>query len=380
MRSLRKYVPKSKRIFAASCVIAIFTAAALSACGQKETGADEKPQSVESEITDTNNNSFAADADKYLSKIDFQGAVLVSVGDDIIFEKGYGLSDVNSPDTGEINVHSTFEIGSMTKQMTAACVLMLEEQGLLKTSDTLEKNFPGYKYADKITIDMLLHMRSGLADPINDPDSFFPTEVAEQVKAAELNGTPLEDDIVMQYFYDVPMKFTPDSRMDYCNMNYYLLACIVEKTSGMSFDQYMQKNIFDACGMTDSNLDFQGTSTKAYDAAGRYYSIPKPLAKGSGEVNSSVSDLFKWNRALYSGKLLKEETLDKMLTTVDGYACGLFANSISSYHGGLTDVYNSYGEHYNDEDMLVIVLDNTGRSIATPVAGNIRKLYVGMEI
>ncbi|MGN0632400.1 MAG: serine hydrolase domain-containing protein [Oscillospiraceae bacterium] len=363
-----------KRLTAAFA--AVVFAASVSSCGEKN-NSRENSSVGENKQSATDTARFAKAVDEYLLAADFKGAVLVSVGDEIIFEGGYGLSDEKDPDSEKVGVHSTFEIGSMTKQMTAACILMQEEKGLLDTSDTLAEYFPDWKYADEVTIDMLLHMRSGLSDPINDPDSFFPAEVSERVKAAELECTPLEDDIVMQYFYDAPLKSTPDERMDYCNMNYYLLACIVEQTSGISFDEYVKANIFEPCEMTDSNLDFQGTSTKAYDSAGRYYSIPKPLAKGSGEINSSVRDLFKWNRALYSGELLGGGALEKMLTSTDGYACGLFTNSVSSYHGGLTDVYNSYGEHYNDDDFLIIVLDNSGRSLATAAAGNIRRIYSG---
>lgn len=332
------------------------------------------------EISDSCYEEFAADTDGYLEKIKFQGAVLVSVGDDIIFAKGYGLSDEKDPDSLPLDIHSTFEIGSMTKQMTAACILGLEEKGLLDTSDSLEKYFPEYAYGQDITIDMLLHMRSGLDDPINSPRTFFPEDTAEELISAELENRPVPEDIVMQYFYDVPLRGKPGERMDYCNMNYYLLACIVEQVSGESFDDYIRKNIFDKCGMTESNTDFQGTTSKAYDSAGRYYSIPKPLAKGSGEVNSSVIDLFKWNRALYTGDILREEALEKMLRSEKGYACGLFSGGGTALHGGSTDVFNSYGIYYMQDEMLIIVLENRPieRSNSTSIGGNIRKYYLGM--
>lgn len=84
-------------------------------------------------------------------------------GDRIFFAKGFGLSDKKEEGSAPIDIHSTFEIGSMTKQMTAACILKLEEEGKLKTSDYLSKYFKDYKHGDKISVDMLLHMRSGLS-------------------------------------------------------------------------------------------------------------------------------------------------------------------------------------------------------------------------
>lgn len=332
------------------------------------------------EISDSRFGEFTADADEYLEKINFRGAVLVSVGDDIIFAKGYGLSDENDPDSPPIDIHSTFEIGSMTKQMTAACILAMEEKGLLKTSDTLNKYFPDYAHGQDITIDMLLHMRSGLDDPINSPQTFFPKDIADELISAELESKPVPEDIVMQYFYSAPLRGKQGEKTDYCNMNYYLLACIAEQVSGESFDDCLREYIFRNCGMTESNTDFQGTSTKAYDSAGRYYSIPKPLSKGAGEVNSSVIDLYKWNRALYSGEVLGEAALEKMLRAENGYACGLFSGGGTALHGGSTDVFNSYGAYYIQEEMLIIVLENrpVELSNATSVGGNIRKYYLGI--
>lgn len=322
--------------------------------------------------------TFITDVDTYLTKCDFQGSILVAVEDEIIIAKGYGLSDEKNPDVGMNTIHSTYEIGSITKQMTAACILQLEEDGLLSTTDSISKYFPDYKYGEDITIDMLLHMRSGLQDHINDLNAFYPPEVADELWQAELNGTMVEEDIVLQYFPDVPLM-TEINKFNYCNLNYYLLACIIEQVSGEDYDSYVQNHIFDVCGMSESNLEFQGTTTKAYDAAGRYYSIPKATVKGAGEVNASVIDLYKWDYGLLHGDVLGDAAFEKMITPDGEYACGLYAGGGTLLHGGCTDVYNSYNIIYEKDNMIIIVLVNRPieKLSSTAVAGNIRKYWDG---
>lgn len=323
---------------------------------------------------------FVSDVDEYLSGSMFSGSVLVAKNGEILFAKGYGLSDKKKADSEKNTIHSTYEIGSMTKQMTAACILQLWEKDLLSIDDKISKYFPEYMNGEKITIEMLLHMRSGLQDPINDPHKFFPAEVADYLLEAEYNNQPIENDIVMQYFYDVPLKKEPNTVYDYCNMNYYLLACIIEQVSGMSYTDYMQKNIFDRIDMTETNMSFQNTTTKAYDRMGHYFSIPTPLVKGAGEVNSSVLDIYKWNKALFGGEIFsKPETLEYMLTGIDGYACGLFTEGGTILHGGSTDVFNSFNILYEQDNLMIIMLANIPVDVLNTAtyAGNIRRFYKG---
>ena len=320
---------------------------------------------------------FISNTESYLTECGFQGSVLISKGTDIIFAKGYGLSDSKTPHSPAINALSVFEIGSITKQMTAACILKLEEEGLLSTEDKLSLYYPDYKYGDDITIDMLLHMRSGLKDHIDGYEMFYPKDVADALYEAEYSCTPVEEGIAMKYFPENDLLSQPDTRFSYCNLNYHILADIIEKVSGKSYDDYVRENIFDVCGMTSSNLDFQGTTTVGYDRNGRYYSIPKSICKGAGEINSTVIDLWKCNNSLFSGKVIGEEALKKMTSAKGSYACGLFANSFIVFHGGSTDVFNSYNIIYLKDNIQIIVLIN--RPIeemdSSDIAGEIRRIY-----
>ena len=144
----------------------------------------------------------------------------------------------------------------------------------------------------------------------------------------------------------------------------------------MSYSEYIEKNIFDRCGMNHTNLDFQKTDTRGYDYKGRYYSIPASLALGCGDVNSNVTDLFKWNVLFTSGKVVKKKTFQKMIDS-ESYGYGVYRHDDSIFHAGVTNVFNSYDGYYFDDKISIIVLCNcpVAKINATSVARNLYKIY-----
>ena len=329
-------------------------------------------------IIDKKYRTFAAQADSYLQESGFQGAVLVGRGKKILFAKGYGLCDekAEAPDQVPIGINTTFEAGSISKQMTAAAVMQLVQAGKLATSDKLSKFFPDFEAGDKITIEMLLNMRSGLTDHINSADDFFPKNIYRRIEVKQMACEPVEENLVLEYLNDAPLLAEPDSTYFYCNTNYFLLARIIEQVSGMSFAQYMQKNIFDRCGMRRTNLEFQKTDTRGYDYKDRYYSIPASLALGCGDVNSSATDLFKWNVLFTSGKVVKKKTFKKMIDS-ESYGYGVYCHEGSIFHTGVTNVFNSYDGFYFDDKLSIIVLSNcpAAKVNTTTVARNLQKMW-----
>lgn len=319
---------------------------------------------------------FAERADSYLQEAGFRGAVLVGRGDKIVFAKGYGLCDVKAPAEVPIGINTTFEAGSITKQMTAAAVMQLVQAGKLATSDKLSKFFPDFEAGEKITIEMLLNMRSGLTDHINSADDFFPKNIYRRIEVKQMACEPLDENIVLEYLNSAPMLAEPDSTYFYCNTNYYLLARIIEQVSGMSYYDYMQKNIFNRCGMLHTNLEFQKTDTRGYDYKNRYYSIPASLSLGCGDVNSCVTDLFKWNVLFTGGKVVKKKTFRKMIDS-ESYGYGVYCHEGSIFHAGVTNVFNSYDGYYFDGKLSIIVLSNcpTAKINTTSIARNIYKLW-----
>ncbi|BDC92361.1 serine hydrolase domain-containing protein [Treponema bryantii] len=332
----------------------------------------------DSEVINPKYREFAGAADSYLTESGFQGAVLIGRGDKIVFAKGYGVCDVKAaaPEKVPIGINSTFEAGSISKQMTAAAVMQLVEKKKLAVDDKISKFFSDFEAGDKITIEMLLNMRSGLTDHINSADEFFPKNIYRHIEVNQMACKPVDKNLVLTYLSEAPLLAEPDSTYFYCNTNYYLLASIIEQVSGMSYSEYIQKNIFARCGMNHSNLEFQKTDTRGYDYKGRYYSIPAALALGCGDVNSNVTDLFKWNILFTSGKVVKKKTFQKMIDS-ESYGYGVYRHDDSIFHAGVTNVFNSYDGYYFDGKVSVIVLCNCPvvKINATSVARNLYKLY-----
>ncbi len=322
---------------------------------------------------------FAEQADAYLQEAGFQGAVLIGRGEKIVFAKGYGLCDEKAaaPDQCPIGINTTFEAGSISKQMTAAAVMQLVQAGKLSVDDKLSKFFQDFEAGDKITVEMLLNMRSGLTDHINSADDFFPKNIYRRIELKQMACEPVEENLVLEYLNEAPLLAEPDSTYFYCNTNYFLLARIIEMTSGLSYSEYIQKNIFDRCGMTHTNLEFQKTDTRGYDYKGRYYSIPASLAVGCGDVNSSATDLFKWNVFFTSGKVVKKRTFQKMIDS-ESYGYGVYCHEGSIFHTGVTNVFNSYDGYYFDDKLSIIVLSNcpAAKVNTTTVARNLQKMWV----
>ena len=329
-------------------------------------------------IIDKKYRDFAERADTYLQEAGFQGAVLIGRGKKIVYAKGYGVCDEKAaaPDQVPIGINTTFEAGSITKQMTAAAVMQLVQAGKLAVDDKVSKFFPDFEAGDKITVEMLLNMRSGLTDHINAADDFFPKNIYRRIEIKQMACEPLEDNLVLEYLNEAPLLAEPDATYFYCNTNYYLLARIIEQASGMPYNQYLQKNIFEPCGMTHTNLDFQKTDTRGYDYKGRYYSIPAAFARGCGDVNSSVTDLFKWNVFFTSGKVVKKKTFQKMIDS-ESYGYGLYCHEGTIFHTGITNVFNSYDGYSFDDKLSIIVLSNcpTGKVNTTTIARNLQKMW-----
>lgn len=336
----------------------------------------------EDEIQNPKYLDFITEADDFLINNNFQGSVLIGKNKKIIFAKGYGFSDKYAEEKVQNTIQSTYEIGSVCKQMTAAAIMQLAEKNKLSIDDKLSKYFPDYKYGDNITIKLLLTMHSGLIDHINAPEDFFPRKIYHKISKCELDGTPLEKDIVLNYLYSAPLLTKPGKTYFYCNTDYYLLAKIVEIVSGETFEDYIRSNIFDRCGMYDSNQIFHETSTKGYDYKKRYYSIPSEFAFGCGDVNSNVLDLFKWNTEFSEGRVVNKKSFGEMINS-ESYGYGVYCDNRSEaiLHGGTTNVFNAYNIYFINEKLSIIVLSNTPsiECNTTEIAGKLRKIWKNFE-
>lgn len=309
-------------------------------------------------------SKFIKAIDDYAAENEFQGAVLIAWDDEIVLAKGYGYADEV---TGELcTAKDTFEIGSVSKQMTAAAIMQLVDSGALSVDNTLDKYFPEYSHAENVTIKNLLQMRSGLMDFINSPDQFFPEDFVEQYKELADAGDEYEEALarhfLLDYIEEAPLCYGPDSCFFYSNTNYYLLGLIIEQVTGDSFQTYMQREIFGPCEMLTANNDFRETTARGYYEDGTSESMALSTSLGCGSVNASVYDIYQWTKHLFGGTVISEESLEEMLTEVEGYGYGMRINEDLYYHTGNTDCFNAFMAVYGDS-FTAVVLTNKPKKV-----------------
>jgi CubicO group peptidase (beta-lactamase class C family) len=291
---------------------------------------------------------------------DFNGVMLVMQKGKAIYKKAFGLADRewNIPNTTE----TKFRIGSVTKQFTAGCILLLAEQGKLNTDDKLTKYIPDYPKGDSITIHMLLNHTSGITNYTNLPE-FWPKAVL-----------PLSIDSMIALFKNKPLDFSPGSKWNYSNSGYFLLGVIVEKASGKKFYQYLNENIITKRGLKNTSLD-RLDSVLAFRAQGydknqqgvwahaMYISMEAPYSAGA--MVSTVDDLYKWTKALHHNEVLSAASTQKMMTPyMNHYGFGIGIDSLKthkrvSHNGGIPGFVTNLS-YYPADDVCVVVLSNNG--------------------
>lgn len=305
---------------------------------------------------------LAARMDAYLNAAHrlqrFSGSVLVARGGRIILSRGYGMANY---ETGTANTPDTrFRLGSLTKQFTAMAILQLEEKGKLKVTDTIRKVLPDYPpTGDRITIHNLLTHTSGVPNL---------TELPDYAKTMTLPTTVGQ---TLARFKDLPLDFTPGEKFSYSNSNYIILGAIIEKLTGRSYEDYLRENVLKPVGMENSGYDHHEIVLKNR-ASG--YEFPEDrminapyvdmsIPYAAGGMYSTVEDMYKWDRALYTDKLVPKAALARMFTPFKGgYAYGWMTGTCvgrrNVRHGGGINGFITDISRFPDDDACVIVLSN----------------------
>lgn len=311
---------------------------------------------------------LTAEFDKILSEQFKPGetgcAALVAKKGQIIYKKAFGMANL------ELNVpmqpDMVFRIGSITKQFTAVAILQLMEQGKLSLQDEITKFIPDYPtQAYKITIEHLLTHTSGIKSYTNVPE--FQKYIRTDMKPSE----------VIDMFKNLPMEFAPGTKWNYNNSGYFLLGYIIEKVSGKSYPEYIEENFFKPLGMTNTLYGSDSKIVKnrawGYQPDGNgiknadMMSMSLPYAAGS--IQSTVEDLFRWNQAVHSYKLVKKETLEKAFTEYKladgkgtkygyGWSFSQIQDSRTIEHGGGINGYLTNALYLPAEDIFVAVFSN----------------------
>jgi len=303
----------------------------------------------------------------------FNGSALVAENGKVIYKKGLGLANMewNIPNTPE----TRFRLGSITKQFTAALILQLVEQGKLKLDGKLSDYLPDYRkdIGEKVTIHQLLNHTSGIPSYTGLPGFFNdvsrnPYTVSDFVKRYASNN----------------LEFEPGSKFSYNNSGYFLLGAIVEKVTGQPYEQVLKEKILDPLGMKNTGYDhhdtliekrasgYQKTPDGYMNAS--YLDMSIPYAAGS--LYSTVEDLYLWDQALYTDRVVSAASKDLMFKpNLSDYAYGWVVtkvklgngtDSVSKIaHGGGINGFNTVIVRFPTQKHLIVLLDNTsqGRSL-----------------
>ena len=303
-----------------------------------------------------------------IQKHNFMGAVLVARGDEILLNKGYGQANTewNIPNTPA----TKFRLGSLTKQFTAASILLLEERGKLAITDPVSKHLPDAPAAwSAITLHHLLTHSSGIPNFTSLPEY------------AKFQPFPTTVEATIAVFRDKPLDFAPGDRMSYSNSGYLLLGHLIERISGQSYETFLKTNILDPLAMNDTGLDSNATIIPRR-AAG-YTSGPNGLANAgfihmsvphaAGAMYSTTEDLLRWERGLFGGKVVSDASLRKMTTPFkNNYALGVSVVTLNGktriVHGGGIQGFNTALSYDPDARIVVVVLANVNGPAADTLA------------
>jgi CubicO group peptidase (beta-lactamase class C family) len=308
-------------------------------------------------------------------------AIAVVRNGKVIKVEGYGLASVefNAPATKE----TVFEIGSVTKQITAAAIMLLVEEGKINTNEKISKYLPNAPETwENVTVRHLLSHTSGVKSYTGIASGF---ELTKRLKR--------EDFIKAIGAY--PLEFEPGARYNYSNSGYNLLGFIIESVTGKSYWEFVRERIFKPLGMNqtaDRDPQFVirnravGYEWENNRLVGRDYDLTDVFSAGA--VVSTVVDLAKWDAALRNESLLKKSSLEKMWTPVvlnnrETYPYGFGFNTTEFRghrlvsHGGQTAGFAANISRFTDDDLTVIVLTNLGDiGLGTAIARGIAKIYI----
>jgi CubicO group peptidase (beta-lactamase class C family) len=298
----------------------------------------------------------------------FNGSVLVAEKGKIVYARGFGMANMewsipNQADT-------KFRIGSITKQFTAALVLQLAQEGKIRLDGKITDYLPDYR-ADtggKVSVHQLLNHTSGIPSYTSNPD-FFPNVSRDPYTVADFVKKHASGDL----------EYEPGTKFKYNNSGYFLLGAIIEKATGKTYNAVLKERIFEPLGMKNSGYDkhseilqkravgYQKTADGYANAA--YLDMSLPYAAGS--LYSTVEDLYKWDQALYTDKILSAANKQLMFTPgLAQYGYGFFIGEqplgkagektkLVQHSGGING-FNSLLTRLIDKQQTIIILDNVG--------------------
>ena len=312
----------------------------------------------------------------------FNGSVLVAENGKIIYKGAYGQANMewnipNTPDT-------RFRLGSITKQFTATVIMQLVEQGKIKLDAKLSDYLPDYRKdtGEKVTIHHLLTHTSGIPSYTGQPGFF-----------QNVSRNPYKADEFVKKYASGDLEFEPGSKFRYNNSGYFLLGAIIERVTGKPYEQVLKQNIFDPLGMKNTGYDHYATiiakrASGYIKAPDGYLNAPyldMSIPYAAGSLYSTVEDLYLWDQALYTDKVLSAQSKALMYKPfLEDYAYGWVVTNASfkqndqpvhviTHDGGING-FTTTIVRFPKEKNLIVMLDNTNSEYLNRLSDSIAKI------
>ncbi len=312
----------------------------------------------------------------------FNGTALVAENGKVIYKGGFGMANMewgipNTPET-------KFRLGSITKQFTAMLTLQLVEQGKIKLDAKVSDYLPDYRQdiGQKVTIHHLLTHTSGIPSYTSLP-GFFENVTRNPYKV---------DDFVKKYASG-DLEFEPGTKYTYNNSGYFLLGAIIERVTGKTYEQVLKEYVFDPVGMKNTGYDHHDTiiqkRASAYVPTPDGYSnapyLDMSIPYAAGSMYSTVEDLYLWDQALYTDKLISAQSKDLMFKPfLENYAYGFVVTNVSFKqndqpvqvirHGGGINGFTTMLERFVKDKNFIVILDNTSSRNVDRLSETIAKI------
>lgn len=321
--------------------------------------------------------------DRILGNYRFNGNVLVALKGYPIFEYSKGYADLYKKDS--LHINTPFQLASVSKGFTAMAVLILKERGMIDLDDTLQQHIPEFPF-EQITIKQILQHTSGLQNYMYYVDHYWDDE----------KHITNEDVLKLMNQNSPSLNFMPGRRHYYNNTGYAMLALLVERVSGMPFHEFLRKNIFDPLDMDHSfawnlkNINTASNIATGFTRRGWHYRKfnhdPLDEVLGDKSIYSTVEDLLKWDQALYSNVLISDSLREEAFTKTRigkrreyNYGYGWRLKEVNQkkviYHHGLWNGFTSSLSRYIDDEVTIILLNNTN----APAASIVKQLYTAIS-
>lgn len=312
----------------------------------------------------------------------FNGAALVAENGKVVYKGAFGMANIewnipNAPDT-------KFRLGSITKQFTAMLTLQLIEQGKIKLDGKISDYLTDYRkdIGDKVTVHHLLTHTSGIPSYTDQPGFF-----------ENVSRNPYKVSDFVKKYASGDLAFEPGSKFTYNNSGYFLLGAIIEQVTGKSYEQALKENILDPAGMKNTGYDHHNTIipkratgySKTPDGYTNAPYLDMSIPYAAGSMYSTVEDLYLWDQALYTDKLISAQSKAMMYKPfLDDYAYGWVVRNASFKqndkpvqvisHGGGINGFTTTIVRYPDEKNLIVMLDNTGSGYLNRLSESLAKI------